>query len=173
MSQFYGRNPFATPGQPQSAQMQVDQQQVITSALIFTGQLSPIQKELVDKVIDGELGFLPTNCEERAVVGQIFTSLDKTQDGKLEANDFTNPIPKVHETLQQVWHILKDNFDFNGDGIIEGREFLGYFVLTALFRAEAPGIPNGNVGIQYLEVRQRFIHFFQQAVREFIALMNA
>ncbi len=51
-------------------------------------------------------------------------------------DDFRSGIHSVHAHLQKVWEELRNNFDFNNDGKIEPLEFLGYFVLVALYRTQ-------------------------------------
>lgn len=59
--------------------------------------------------------------------------------------DFRSGIPSVHAHLQQVWHELRNNFDFNDDGMIEPHEFLGYFVLHALYRTQVRSNNSGCI----------------------------
>lgn len=143
-----------------------------TPASIITGQLSPEQIQFVNQIVAGHFGLLPLDSHERVVVGQIFMSLDKTNDGKLQRDDFQHPIPHIHQSLQQVWQILEENFDFNNDGVIDATEFLGYFVLMALFRVEAAEIPGGPIAMQFSEVHQRFTFLFQQCVNEFTSTLS-
>lgn len=174
MSGFTGSNPFAAaaPGmmQRQLSSMAVDE--IPNTASLMGGQLTPDQIALVQRIIAGEFGLLPLQCAERQLVGQIFASLDKTNDGKLQAADFVHPIGHIHNNLQIVWQVLQDNFDFNNDGIIEPNEFLAYFVLTAIYRSESPAIDSGSLAFQLVSVHQRFMFFFQQAVQQLIAIMN-
>lgn len=172
MSGFAGNNPFAVPFLQVQQPMSIDEVMSTSTAFVVGSQLSPSQLQMVNQIADGHFGFLPLNCQERQVVAQMFHSLDKTNDGKLQAEDFVHPIAAVNAHLQSMWSVLADNFDFNNDGIIEPKEFLGYFILKALFLAHSPAIEGGNIAAQFIAVHQRFIFFFQQSVNEFIAVMN-
>lgn len=173
MSGFTGPNPFAHVQMLQvQTPMSVDQVMSLTTAYAVGQQLTDVQMSMINQIADGHFGLLPINCQERTVVAQLFHSLDKTNDGKLQAEDFVHPIASINAHLQAMWAVLVDNFDFNNDGIIEPREFLGYFILKALFLAQSPPIESSNVAAQFIAVNQRFTYFFQQSVNEFIITMN-
>jgi hypothetical protein len=173
MSGFSGHNPFAAvPLIQVQTPMALDEVMTQSTAFVVGRQLTPTQLSMINQIADGHFGFLPIDCHERQVVAQLFHSLDKTNDGKLQAEDFVHPIATINAHLQAMWVVLADNFDFNNDGIIEPREFLSYFILKALFLDHSPPIDNGNIAAQFIAVNQRFTFFFQQGVNEFITAMN-
>ena len=96
--------------------------------------------------MDGDLGILPEL--DRVRVQTLFETLDTNCDRKIAADDFEHHFPTVRKTLMEVWNFLVEQFDFNHDGVIEPHEFLGHFVIYALYFMKAEPCTAVNSGDQ-------------------------
>eukprot|EP01036_Dinobryon_divergens_P031503 gene31503-40911_t len=146
-----------------------------SKASILIENFNSVQLKFVSDVVEGRvdgLNLLPIGCLERQEVERIFLALDRTGDGNLNAEDFRSGIPSVHAHLQQVWHELRNNFDFNDDGMIEPHEFLGYFVLHALYRTQCPQIMAVNSADQLATALLNFRTAFDLTLKGFQQALN-
>ena len=111
--------------------------------------------------------------EDRDRAGNIFNTLDTSGDGTLGADDFDHPFASVKKTLGEVWMFLIEQFDFNHDGVIEPHEFLGHFIMYALYFMPAEPSNFGNLGDQLLHWEHMFLRNFRHRVTEIETLVSS
>lgn len=141
----------------------------ISRAREINAKISSQDKILLDGILDGNLAMLPV--EDRQNVARIFKTLDVSRSGSLEARDFHHDIPAAREALQVIWDVIRENFDFDGNDRIDPQEFLGYFVIHALFMVNTGNFPEGNLGTVLVEWQRRFLEIFRARVVEFERLV--
>lgn len=62
--------------------------------------------------------FEPVTVENLELIGKLYRALDKNENNYLDAGDFHDADPNIDTYLQQIWHTIRENFDFDGDGTI-------------------------------------------------------
>ena len=123
-------------------------------------------------ILDGKLGVLPQGDRER--VQRLFQILDVTKDGRICENDFDHHFPAVKHALHSVWEFLVQQFDFNNDKAIEPHEFVGHFVIYAVYfmPIEASTSSAHNLVDLFVEWENTFLRNFRQRVSEIEALVR-
>ena len=84
--------------------------------------------------------------------------LDRDGNGHLDENDFKVPVAAAHPHLDHIWQIIQENFDFDGDKIIQQKEFFDAFILmswTKIHSSARKTVP-GTIGDEFSEWVQRF-----------------
>jgi hypothetical protein len=114
-------------------------------------------------VCAGESLLFPDDA--RLKIQQLFQQLDIHNTGTLQAVNFTDTIPAINHKKQQLWGIIRSVIDFDGNGVIEPSEFIGYFLLRAI---RAPPTNGGqSMSESLFNWRQGFINNVAFAVQEF------
>jgi hypothetical protein len=84
--------------------------------------------------------------------------LDRDGNGHLDENDFKVPSAEAQAHLDELWSTVQANFDFDGDKVIQQREFLDAFILMSWTKVhqQARKVVPGTIGDEFAEWVQRF-----------------
>lgn len=116
------------------------------------------------------MGILPEL--DRVRVQTLFETLDTNCDRRIAVDDFEHHFPSVRKTLMEVWNFLVEQFDFNHDGVIEPHEFLGHFVIYALYFMKAEPCTAANSGDQLVQWEETFLRNFRRRLVEIESLVR-
>lgn len=142
-----------------------------TSAQEKNEQLRPADRELLTGIINGNYKFVPQPLLDR--VAAMFSALDTSGDGKLQAEDFVYSLPRQRQIMLSFWQTLQDACDFDGDGEVDAEEFVGFFVFHALEQpCILPSNQGGSVGQVLESVKECFIKSFENVVKHIEDTLN-
>lgn len=142
-----------------------------TNAQLLVQRFSAEDKEIIQQVISNTVTFLPENYISK--IREIFNQLDVTGDGYLGQDDFVSTNPTANTFLKHVWLQIMSRFDFDGDGKVDFNEFLGYFVVFALYQVPMEAIPAANsMIVQFATWRNNFLNVIYEKVTRFEAALH-
>ena len=61
----------------------------------------------------------------------MFSKLDTDKNGTLNEADFSSVVAAANTRLHQLWSVILQNFDFDGDKQVSQKEFYDGFVLMS------------------------------------------
>jgi len=139
---------------------------------------NPDRENLVTLIVDGDLRIIHEQDLRR--VQSSFEKMDRDRSMSLSREDF-RALARINNANVERALAFFDNIlgkmDFNHDGEVSYKEFLRYFVITALFDAQmsrVPVIPTSAVsGDIILMLFIEFRSAFKSKVWDFENLMNA
>jgi hypothetical protein len=84
--------------------------------------------------------------------------LDRDGNGQLDENDFKTAVAAAQPHLDHLWGTIQANFDFDGDKVIQQREFLDAFILMSWTKmhGQARKVVPGTIGDEFIDWVQRF-----------------
>ena len=103
-------------------------------------KLSQQDMLFVETVLDQKVDIVPPDARNRAA--RMYAVLDRDQNGQLNDFDFSSTDPETHMKLQSIWAHLLETFDFDHNCCVDQKEFLGFFVVTALVKGQTFPIDN-------------------------------
>lgn len=139
---------------------------------------NPDRENLVTLIVDGDLRIIHEQDLRR--VQSSFEKMDRDRSKSLSREDF-RALARINNANVERALAFFDNIlgkmDFNHDGEVSDKEFLRYFVITALFDAQMSRVPvispsavSGDIILMlFIEFRSAF----KSKVWDFENLMNA
>jgi len=150
--------------------MEDDTHQVMNMAQFLHASISEGDKNLITGLMHDNLKLIPD--EDKVNVKSIFDALDQDNNNHLCSKDFQNNIPKVNEQLQDMWKAIINSFDFDGNGVVDFTEFMGFFIVHALYFAPAPTIlADRNFCWQLAAWQTAFLKSFRDKVEDFKVML--
>ena len=139
---------------------------------------NPDRENLVTLIVNGDLRIIHEQDLRR--VQSSFEKMDRDRSRSLSREDFKT-LAKINnanvERALEFFDKILGKMDFNHDGEVSEKEFLRYFVITALFDAQLSRVPvispsavSGDIILMlFIEFRSAF----KSKVWDFENLMNA
>ena len=123
-------------------------------AAVFNRVQSPPQRLLENLLLNKPENYRYLNLANQLVfdvnkfnLQKLFQSLDRNQDGVLNAKDFVAPDVNQQAILKAVYQRIRSEFDFDADGIVSFKEFIDGFILEAWLTIPPDGGHTVNMSI--------------------------
>ena len=91
---------------------------------------------------------LPLEDETKRQIETLFQLLDTNGDGRITVEDFAAPDGDISREQRAKWELLRSEFDFDGNGMVDPTEFINGLKRTALNAPIDPacfaGVPANN-----------------------------
>jgi len=78
-------------------------------------------------------------AETKQQIEQLYQLLDANQDGQVSIEDFALPSGEIPRERQAQWEMLRDEFDFDRNGVVDADEFVNGVKRQALKSPLDPG----------------------------------
>lgn len=144
----------------------IGEEQSLTSAQQLNSKISAQDSTYIMGLMNDNLQLI--SDEDKNAVFEIFGQLDTSGDGSLSVNDFKAPLPKHQADMTRIWETVSHHFDFDGNGEVDKQEFMGYFIIKALYLTPSTPIEGGNnLCASLIQFQASFTKNFRNAVNEF------